>query len=59
MKIIVTQNLPIDETRKASCIETKEEVTILTGKKINAVKFNDILYVSPRLNEIIIENGIR
>ncbi len=38
--------LPIEQTRVASCIETKEEVSVLTGKMINCMKIGNDFFVS-------------
>jgi len=42
-----TAFLPIPETVPASDIETREEVKILTGNKIHALKADGVFYVSP------------
>lgn len=46
MQLIVSAYLPTQETRKASCIETRKEVEILTGEKRNAIRAGEYLYVS-------------
>ena len=42
-------HLPIRQTTKASCLETKKEVEILTGKWIHQIKIGNDLFVSPSL----------
>ncbi len=47
--VMETAFLPIPETVPASDIETREEVKIMTGKKIHALKTDGVLYVSSEL----------
>ena len=41
--------LPFDETRLASSLETKKEVSIYTGEKVHCLKNGNTLYVSEEL----------
>lgn len=53
LSIQLNAMLPIEETSKACNIESKQEVSILTGKLIHCYKCGNVLQVSPEMYNVI------
>ena len=54
VNIIKHPLMPFDETRLASSLETKKEVSIHTGEKVHCLKKDNTLYVSNELYQKIL-----
>ena len=50
-------HLPIRQTTKASSIETKKVVALLTGKWIHSMKIENDVFLSPDLYRKIKQSG--
>jgi len=49
IQVIESQLLPVDETFPATSIETRREVNVLSGKKIDCIQQGTVLIVSPEM----------
>ncbi len=58
MNVYLHHFLPVEETTKASNIETREEVSVLTGRRINALKIGQDLFVSREIWNVLKKGAV-